>query len=72
MTDHTREFVEERIAAWEAKHGLVSEDGRECLHALLSGCLRVTPELVARMLDKQTPDGHENCHRLCFCERKGC
>jgi len=70
--DLKEEFVERRIAAWEAKHGLVTDEGRECLKALLRGCLNVTPDEAETMLAKPCPPGHENCHRLCFCERKNC
>jgi hypothetical protein len=66
------EFVEERIAAWEAKHGMVTPDGRECLHALLYGCLNASPEVATEQLAKPPMKGHEECHRRCFCERKNC
>lgn len=72
MTDHAKEFVEGRIDAWESKHGMVSPEGRGCLQELLSGCLRINPEDAEAMMSKETPAGHEECHRLCFCERKKC
>lgn len=65
-------FVEERISAWESKHGMVAAESRDCLRAVLYHCLKASPEVAARQLAGPPPKGHENCRRRCFCERNKC
>lgn len=63
-------FVEERVSAWELKHGLVTDEGRECLKALVWASLNASPRVIARLAETGPPPGHEGCKSSCFCERK--
>ena len=70
--DMTRQFVRERVAVWEARHELLSDKGRDCMFALLWGCLNISADQV-RILAEHTADDdlkaiNKNPLR-CFCDR---
>lgn len=65
-----KDFVEERIGVWEAKHGLLSDEGRACMNVLLFGCLNVDSDRVLEYIDlKNSDESYEDCARHCYCER---
>ena len=74
MAGHWREleeeFIDERISAWELCHGPVTKESRECLKALLLGCLSIDLPSLRKVMTEAPPAGHEDCRSRCFCERK--
>lgn len=71
MNETVEEFIRERLAVFEEKHGILSDEAKDCLAALLVGCVKIDPIDMGLLLEmSEDINGDGESRPLCYCERK--
>ena len=64
------EFAAIRIAVWEAKHGLLTNQGRACINTIISCAMKADPKALAEAIkkDKARILNLAQTIQQCYCE----
>lgn len=64
------EFSNQRVSAWEFVHGLLQEEGRDCLITILACALKADPKTLIEALEEDRKNRGEQppSAQVCYCQ----